>query len=62
MSESFEEWKVAAPQEHYQYLVRLGFSEAEAGAISCIIPGEWVRASEVRAEPLTPEELATYED
>ncbi|RIH77663.1 hypothetical protein Mhypo_01937 [Meiothermus hypogaeus] len=33
MSESFEEWKVAAPQEHYQYLVRLGFSEAEAGAI-----------------------------
>jgi hypothetical protein len=54
--------ETATPQEHYQYLVRLGFSKAEAGAISGIIPGEWVRASEVRAEPLTPEELATYED
>lgn len=54
--------ETATPQEYYQYLVRLGFSEAEAGAISGTIPGEWVRASEVRAEPLTPEELAAYED
>lgn len=54
--------ETATPQEHYRYLVRLGFSEAEAKAIAGLAGGEWVRASEVRADPLTPEELATYED